>query len=433
MRSDRCFAKNKTINTPNIDSLISKGVYFQQAISSSDYTITGYGSIFTGLFPINAGISGMSYHKIFANVPNYIDLLKNYGYHTYAIMDGWSTKMGFSSFFENEDYEYDRTKTSLFDGLGEKILGKFESDEFKEPWFYFIHLEDLHIPIRVPDEFSDKKYSERYDLAVENIDLWLGRILEKINLKNTIVIFTADHGDYILSIDDAKKNSLNQEIKSKIREKIPNSTYDFFARKKRQTQRKIKLSLTQSALLKRSIDTRTAQERYLFDDVIHIPFLIAGANIPQLGVLPDMIRNVDFFPTIAELISLPENTRKTNGRSLVPLLHGQPMEEEPAYLENTIFATDTKSPIPCIGIRTSQYKYFRAHNNSQEKIHLFDLKNDPLEENNLVDDEPNTIKTMEELLSKIRKNLLSNFEEPSSLTDEETKNVEDELKKLGYI
>ena len=67
---------------------------------------------------------------------------------------------------------------------------------------------------------------------MENIDLWLGRILEKINLKNTIVIFTADHGDYILSIDDAKKNSLNQEIKSKIREKIPNSTYDFFARKK---------------------------------------------------------------------------------------------------------------------------------------------------------------------------------------------------------
>ena len=65
MRGDRCFGKNKTSNTPNIDSLISKGVYFEQTISSSDYTITGYGSIFTGLFPINAGISGMNYHKIF--------------------------------------------------------------------------------------------------------------------------------------------------------------------------------------------------------------------------------------------------------------------------------------------------------------------------------------------------------------------------------
>ena len=83
-------------------------------------------------FPINAGISGMSYHKIFANVPNYIDLLKNYGYHTYAIMDGWSTKMGFSSFFENEDYEYDRTKTSLFDGLGEKIRSSSSLTGLKE-------------------------------------------------------------------------------------------------------------------------------------------------------------------------------------------------------------------------------------------------------------------------------------------------------------
>ena len=75
MRGDRCFGKNKTSNTPNIDSLISKGVYFEQTISSSDYTITGYGSIFTGLFPIDAGISGMSYHKIFSKVPNYIGLL----------------------------------------------------------------------------------------------------------------------------------------------------------------------------------------------------------------------------------------------------------------------------------------------------------------------------------------------------------------------
>ena len=72
MRSDKCYGENKTTNTPNIDSLIDKGVYFDQAISSSDYTMTGYGSIFTGLFPINAGISGMGYHKIFSKVPNYL-------------------------------------------------------------------------------------------------------------------------------------------------------------------------------------------------------------------------------------------------------------------------------------------------------------------------------------------------------------------------
>ena len=432
MRGDRCFGKNKTSNTPNIDSLISKGVYFEQTISSSDYTITGYGSIFTGLFPINAGISGMNYHKIFSKVPNYINLLHDFGYHTYATMDTSSTKLEFSSFFENDDQEYDRTKMNLFDGLGEKILHKFEAAELKEPWFYFVHIEDLHIPVRVPDKFMDRKYSERYNLVVENIDFWLGKILQKINLKNTIFILTADHGDYILSTDDSKKNSLNQKIKSKIRSKMSNTAYDFLSSKKRQTERKIKLATAQTSLEKRSIDTRTSQKRYLFDDVTHIPFLMAGAKIPQRGIISDMVRNVDIFPTIGELVDLPESTQQINGRSLFPLLKGENMKEEPAYLENTIFATDTESPIPCIGIRTSDYKYFREHNNIQKNIHLYDMKNDPHEENNLADKKPNIVKEMEAMLSKIRETLQANFEE-TPLTDEETKKIEAELKKLGYI
>ena len=51
--------------TPNIDKLINQGIFFKNAFSSSDYTITGYGSIFTSLYPFNAGILGMNYHKIF--------------------------------------------------------------------------------------------------------------------------------------------------------------------------------------------------------------------------------------------------------------------------------------------------------------------------------------------------------------------------------
>ena len=49
--------------------MIQDGTYFNQAISSSDYTISGYGSIFTGLYPVNAGKKGASYHKLFSKVP----------------------------------------------------------------------------------------------------------------------------------------------------------------------------------------------------------------------------------------------------------------------------------------------------------------------------------------------------------------------------
>ena len=79
----------------------------------------------------------------------------------------------------------------------------------------------------------NKKYSERYDFVVENIDFWLGKFLKKIDLKNTILILTADHGDYILSTDDSQKNSLNQKIKSKIRSNVSNTVYDFLSSKKK--------------------------------------------------------------------------------------------------------------------------------------------------------------------------------------------------------
>ena len=260
----------------------------------------------------------------------------------------------------------------------------------------------------------------------------MGKVLQEIDLTNTIIILTADHGDYVLSIDDSINKSLQQKLKSKIREKIPNSTYDFLSTKKRQTERKIKLATTKSVIEKRSIDTRTAKDRYLFDDLLHVPFLIAGFGIPSLGVIPNMIRNVDFFPTLFELIDLPINHAKLDGKSMVPILNGEEIEEEPAYLENTIFNTDVKSPIPCIGIRTSNYKYFRSLVNSSDKIHLYNLKNDFLEENNLAHELPDVVKDMEQTLTKIRNSLKSNFVEPS-ITEKETKDVEEELKKLGYI
>ena len=34
LRSDKCYSKDKTSYTPNLDLLISEGVYFTQAISS---------------------------------------------------------------------------------------------------------------------------------------------------------------------------------------------------------------------------------------------------------------------------------------------------------------------------------------------------------------------------------------------------------------
>jgi arylsulfatase A-like enzyme len=428
LRSDKVFGTEKP-ETPILDLLIKKGVYFNQAFSPSDYTVTGYGSIFTGCYPINAGIDGMSYHKIYSKYPNYLTKLKENGYHIYGTTESSMLKLGILPEFENGDCGYDRTTLNLFNGLGEKIASKFA--EFTEPWFYFIHLEDLHIPIRVPDKYNHLKYSERYDLVVSNIDSWIGKLLEKIDLTKTIIVMTADHGDYILSIDDSKKDTFAQKIKTKIRKNISPASYDFFAKIKRNTKRQIQLAQAKTPLEKRSIDTRTAKERFLYDDLIHIPLLLVGGDIPAKGIIHNLVRQIDIFPTLTELITIPQN-EDVHGRSLIPLINGQEFKEESVYLENTIFATEQESPQPCVGIRTSQYKYFRSLNDSRDKVHLFNVREDPLEENNIIDKQPDLAKKMEHDLVKIREKLLEDFK-PAEMSDDEIKDVEAELKKLGYI
>ena len=57
-----------------------------------------------------------------------------------------------------------RNQDSLFDHVGEAIIERLSSSRMKEPWIYYIHLEDLHDEIIVPEMFNDKKFGEtKYD------------------------------------------------------------------------------------------------------------------------------------------------------------------------------------------------------------------------------------------------------------------------------
>ena len=112
------------------------------------------------------------------------------------------------------------------------------------------------------------------------------------------------------------------------------------------------------------------------------------------------------------------------------------MDELPAYIEvgiNLAQLVNSKNPkalAKIIGIRTSEYKYLRARDDLNENVRLFDLKNDPLEEKNIVDEQPKIVKKMEEILSQFTKD--SN-DDDGTLTDEDIKKAKETLLRLGYI
>ena len=413
-----------------LKKIIDGGVYFEQNISSSDYTVTGIGSIFTASYPINAGLKGERYQKLYSEKDNYVEFLKRQGYNAYGTIAESVAELGFSQLFENNDQTYPNS-LRLFDGLGDKITNFLKSENLVEPWFYFIHLEDLHLPVSLPSKYDHVKYSERYDLAVTEIHSWISKFLQLVKSQNCLMVITSDHGDYIPSIDDSKNtDSRILKTKSIMKKNIPSDVFDTLSKAKRGITKKIQETQAKSSYDKRAIQTRTGKNRFLFDEIIRTPLLFLGYGVPSKKNIKQQVRNIDIFPTICDIIGLGQPKIKIDGRSLKPLLDNKPLPDIPAYLESTVFATIQKEAVAHLGIRTPKWKYFRKISNPKENVHLYNLENDHFEENNVSNDNAILIKEMEAEILRIR----DNSDKPTvELDSDETKKVRDELRKLGYV
>ena len=431
-RADK-FYDNKNFKTPVIDSLIKQGSYFSQAISSTDYTISAISSIFTSRYPFGVGETKEYYDKTHSESTSYITNLKSNGYNCYATMHSALDAMGFSSYFENDNQSYQGKDIQLHSGLGEKTLGMLKPNVMKSPWIYFIHVLAFHRPIRVPN-FEKMSINERYELMMEIVDSWLAKILDIVDLKNTLLVITSDHGDYIPVIDNTAKQSgpIIEKSKSFIKNFLPKTQVTNIHKKKKEILRQVRSSKLKTSYEKRSLNERPDENRFQFDELIRVPLLFAGYGVPSRGAIPDLVRSIDIFPTIESILDLPKKKSDIHGRSLFSLIENEEMEEFPVYMESTTIHTGQKSPKAVIGIRTSSHKYFRSLKNPNENCHLYDLRVDPKEENNLAEKNPEKVTEMEQLLEEIR--VKTSFDTHSEkYSKDESIRVEEELKKLGYI
>lgn len=116
----------------------------------------------------------------------------------------------------------------------------------------------------------------------------------------------------------------------------------------------------------------------MFEESIHVPFLIS-----QPGVIPQgkhengMFSHYDIFNTIMEYIGIPYSFDSTMpGMSFAPILHGETMDGN-AH----IVIADEYGPVRMI--RTNEWKYVHRFLNYEGMNELYDLVNDPTEQNNL--------------------------------------------------
>jgi len=440
LRSEQFYGNNRTCKTPNIDSLVNKGMYFEQAISSADGTVTSLNTIFSSKFQV---ASAAKYQKIVLNEGNLIDILKKNGYHVYGIFPNFTSFTSLRECFENENNRYDWLEPNippetLSTGLAKKIIQLLESKK-QEPCFYYFHVFDLH-PLREGrkptglEDFNTEKFgSNLYERTISSIDFWLGKILEHVDM-NDIIILTADHGERVpygglREVDFEPKLEHTVDFGKKI---LPKSTHKIggqFLSNIRNLAGKRKLNKSNKKLTNYQKRSRDPYFTFsLFDEILHVPLLFAG-NLIRPGIITKQVRHVDIFPTICELADIPLFDIKISGESLLSLTNENSQEENPNYLHT--MPHQKLSPLDMVGLRTSKYKYFRATRNPKENVNLYDLSNDPYENNNIAQTHKQLVTHLEKKMLELEKDNLSEYDE--EISDEEMQKISSELKRLGYI
>ena len=441
-RSDKFSHSTTTSKKSNIDNLIKNGTYFTQAISSADATILSWSGLYTGKHPFKTGIRSSRFNKLDENVSTIFNILEQSNYSFFSFTPTFSETIGLFPKFQNKNNLYDFTER-LDSGLGDKILDIFSSLPTNNPWFLNIHLMDLHFPLVVPSSFKNEQFGfSKYEQIISSMDEWIGKFIKNIDFNNTILIITADHGTYIKKV---KKNSeiidFEDDGESEIlKKKLVSHTPKFLKSLKdkiffsNESKNKIKKSTFLSKYNLKPREKRAllsgsfSLEHDLYDEKLQVPLLFVGKNVEKNKIFSKQVRLIDVLPSICYLANIKFDYTLIDGKNLFPLKSEEIFKEEPAYIESNPMIEMKSNDV--IGIRTSKFKYFRDKDSKTNRVHLFDLLNDPFEEKNIAESNTSLVSEMESILNNIMVHDEKLKINENDLTSDE---IENELRKMGYV
>jgi arylsulfatase A-like enzyme len=391
------YAGNALIHTPEMDKLATAGAYFSHAIVTTPICAASRASILSGVYERTHG-----YNFQTGNVRSeymqqaYPKLLRTSGYYT-----GFFGKFGVlyddkeQLFDEYEDYDRNNTyrdrrgyyyKTLGNDTVhltrytGQQALDFISQAPTDKPFCLSLSFSAPHAHDGAPDQYfwqpetngllqnttmpgpklADDQYFEvlpeqvksgfnrlrwtwRYDTPekyqhsvkgyyrmISGIDLEIGKIRRQLQEqgieKNTVIIVMGDNG-YFLG------------------------------------------------------ERQLAGKWLLYDNSIRVPLIVYDPRVNTHLDVDDMVLNVDVPATILELAGA-ERPKSWQGKSLLPMVQGRTKSiARDTILVEHIWEFDNIPPSE--GVRTTDWKYFRYVNDKSIE-ELYNLRDDPMEINNLV-------------------------------------------------
>ena len=405
---------SKMINTPNLDLLASEGALLNSYYSSQAVCSASRASILTGSYPNRIGISGAlgPNSKTGINPNEFLmsEMFKQQGYNT-AIYGKWHlgdnpkflpTNHGFDDFYgilysndmwpyhpERPDsypdlmlYDYDKPIEVLTDQsdltmeLTNKSISFIEKNK-DDPFFLYLAHPQPHVPLFASSEFKGRSDYGLYTDVIEEIDNSVGLIIKSLKEnkldRNTIVVFTSDNGPWLSYGDHAGSTGIYREGKG--------TTWEGGQR---------------------------------------VPCIVWYPNeIESNTVLSTPFMGIDWLPTFAKLTNSTLSKNKIDGKNIWENLTGKTFEDP----HEALFFYYHKNSLHAI--RYGDYKMYFPHRyrtlNGKKgrddgqpikyeyvnllSEELYNLKTDPSETNNIINDFPDLAKKITTLANNKRKEL----------------------------
>ncbi|HVS17631.1 MAG TPA: sulfatase [Planctomycetota bacterium] len=414
--------------SPTIDRLAREGVRFENALTTSSWTLPAHAALFTGLYDSGHGLvdNGLTLNPAQVTAA---EVFARNGWRTAGFFGGpylhpvFGLDQGFETYQScmtqlEDDLAPEEVRASSrsrwgashADVTGPRTVAevtRWLAEVGDEPIFLFVHLWDVHYDFIAPPEYValfDPDYTgeltgvdfmenpaiapgmdERdfrhllalYDAEIRYTDDTLAQILGLLErrgrMDDTLLVVTADHGEEFLE------------------------------------------------------HGRKGHQRTLYEEVVRIPLIFRGApgRFAAAGSAPiDQVRLIDVMPTLYALCGI-DDVPAMNGRDLSPLLAGRALEIEPALLELYANRRDMQA------VRMPTFKMFKAA--PQHAGSGFDLLADPHERVELGPQAP----FFQPGLSLIQRELAAALElgkgRFSIPADDIDPRMLERLKSLGYI
>jgi arylsulfatase A-like enzyme len=377
---DLSYVNGGVTRTPNLDKLASESVWFNQGYSAAPVCAPARASLLTGLSPHQTGCVTLNMQRfpeltrINKNLPTIADVFSDNEYITgligkwhcgegdgYHPMDrGFKEFEGFLGYMVNSyfDYEldinreiYDFNEKYLTDDLSERAI-KFIRRHKNEPFFLHLAHYAPHRPLDAPKESIDFYLNKGFDkntsiiyAMIEIMDKGIGELIEELNRleirEKTLIIFSSDNGP-----DPLPGARNNQGLRG--------------------------------------------TKYTIYEGGIHVPFFINWKDSFMPKENNEIVHFTDIFPTLVDICEL-ELSRPINfvGGSLSEILYSGNDVNLP---EHRFWQWNRGTPDYShnAAVRQGKWKLVRPYQTrnipegpSMENSLLFNLENDPHEENNV--------------------------------------------------